>query len=205
MILLLPPPPTLLQLVKGNSGERQLGRIGRWDLRLAPLKFKVRHVSGKTKVVADGLRRQYEDLPADVTFTGLVLQCLPEAFQSIREHQKKDPTCRDLYSKVVQGDAAGRHFKLLNGALVHHPSRTSAKRYVLPELLRPMILQYFHGSTLSAHLGANKTLGRIAKVFYWPRMRLDVSSYAGVMNARGRSPLETPGWACIAARWWQGP
>jgi hypothetical protein len=52
-------------------------------------------------VVADCFTRQYDDPSADATFAGLVLQHLPEAFQSIREYQKKDPFCKDLYPKVV--------------------------------------------------------------------------------------------------------
>ena len=159
---------------------KELGRIGRWVLRLAPFKFQVSHVSGKSNVVADCLTRQYEDLPSDATFTGLVLQHLPEAFRSVREYQKEDPFCKDIYAKVVRNDSVAKQFKLLNGALVYHPSRASAKRYVLPEALRPMVLEYFHGSTLSAHLGVNKTLSRIAKVFYWPYMRSEVCKFVRV-------------------------
>ena len=122
---------------------KELGRIGRWVLRLAPFKFKVCHISGKTNVVADCLTRQYEDLAAESTFSGLVLLHLPEAFQSIKEHQKKDPFCNNVYQKVVQADPTVRNFKLLNGALVYHPSRAKAKRYLLPESLRPMVLEYF--------------------------------------------------------------
>jgi hypothetical protein len=35
----------------------ELGRIGRWVLRLAPFKFRVSHISGKANVVADCLTR----------------------------------------------------------------------------------------------------------------------------------------------------
>jgi hypothetical protein len=156
---------------------KELGRIGRWVLRLAPFKFKVCHISGKTNVVADCLTSQYEDLAAESTFSGLVLLHLPEAFQSIKEHQKKDPFCNNVYQKVVQADPTVRNFKLLNGALVYHPSRAKSKRYLLPESLRPMVLEYFHSSTLSAHLGMTKTLNRIGKVFYWPDMRRELCSF----------------------------
>jgi hypothetical protein len=51
------------------------------------------------------------------------------------------------------------------------------KKYVVPVSLRPMVLDYYHDSTLSAHLGVNKTLKRISKVFYWPNIRNDVVRY----------------------------
>jgi hypothetical protein len=38
---------------------KELGRLGRWILRLAPFKFKVAHISGKNNVVADCLTRQF--------------------------------------------------------------------------------------------------------------------------------------------------
>jgi hypothetical protein len=61
-------------------------------------------------------------------FSGLLLGQLPEAFQSIQEHQRKDTFCRTIYQKVVQGDRDVRNFKLLNGALICHPSRANGVR-----------------------------------------------------------------------------
>jgi hypothetical protein len=46
----------------------ELGRLGIWILSLAPFKFKVTHISGKSNVVADYLTRQFEDLPSDQVF-----------------------------------------------------------------------------------------------------------------------------------------
>jgi hypothetical protein len=155
---------------------KELGRIGRWVMRLAPFKFKVGLISGKANVVADCFTRQYEDPSEEATFSGLVLGRLPEAFRSIEEHQRKDAFC-NIYNKVVQGDPTVRSFKLFNGALVYHPSRARAKRYLLLESIRPMVLEYFHSSTMSAHLGMNKTLNRIGKVFYWPNMRREVCTF----------------------------
>jgi hypothetical protein len=95
--------------------------------------------------------------------------------------------------KVVQNEPAVKHVKLLNGTLVYHPSRARAERYVLPEALRPMALEYFHGSRLSAHLGVNKTLGRITKVFYWSYMRSAVSKFVRVCQdcQRAKPPQDS--------------
>jgi hypothetical protein len=88
-------------------------------------------------MVADCLTWQYEDLSAEASFFGLVLQHLPEVFQSIRDHQKKDPYCKDLYPRVIQADPTVRNFKLFNGTLVYNHSRAKAKRYLLPDSLSP--------------------------------------------------------------------
>jgi hypothetical protein len=153
---------------------KELGRIGRWVLRLAPFKFRVSHIRGAENVVADCLSRQYEEPLNYVTFLGLVLGQLPEAFHLIQEPPKKDSLCKDIYAMVMRGDPTVKKFSLRNGALVYHPVRGKPKRYLLPESLRPMVLDYFHCSPLSAHLGMTKTLNRISRVFYWPDMRKQV-------------------------------
>jgi hypothetical protein len=106
-----------------------------------------------------------------------VLQHLPAAFQSIKEHQKKDAHCRELYAKIERRDPNVGNFRLLNGSIVHVAPRTNVKRYLVPQDLRAMILQYFHDSALSAHLGVEKTFRQISKVFFWSRMRPDVLDY----------------------------
>lgn len=71
---------------------KELGRVGCWMLRLDPFKFKVCHTPGKTNVVADCLTGQYEAVPSEKTFSGLISHLLV-AFQSVRQHKLKDPYC----------------------------------------------------------------------------------------------------------------
>jgi hypothetical protein len=67
--------------------------------------------------VADCLTHQFEDIP-EQSFSGLALQHLPAAFQSIREHQIKDAFCRVVY-EVKQQDTAVRNFRLLSDTIVY--------------------------------------------------------------------------------------
>jgi hypothetical protein len=159
---------------------KDFGRIRRWVLRLAPFELKVEHISGKSNIVADCLTRQYEEPLEETTFSGLILRHLPEAFQSIGEYQKEDPFCNDIYQKVVQADPSVKNSKLLNGTLVYQPSRVRSKRYLLLQSLKPMVLEYFHSSTLSAHLGMPKTLHHIARLFYWLDMRREIFTFVKV-------------------------
>jgi hypothetical protein len=154
---------------------KEMGRLGRWILRLAPYKFTTVHISGKSNV-ADCLTRQFEDT-SECSFSGLVLQYLPAAFQSIREHQMKDPFCQEIYAKVKNQDPSVRNFRLWNKTLVYVSPRTKVKAYLVPVDLRPMLLEYFHDSTLGAHLGVTKTLRRISKLFYWPGIQSDVTRH----------------------------
>jgi hypothetical protein len=120
--------------------------------------------------------RQFEDSP-ECSLTGLVLQYLPAAFQSIREHQVKGPLCKELYGKIKNQDHSVRNFRLWNQTVVYVSPRTKVKTYLVPVDLRPMLLEYFLDSTLGAHLGVTKTLRRISKVFYWPGIWSDATRF----------------------------
>ena len=157
------------------KNAKNLGRLGRWVLRLSCFKFRVQHIAGKENVVADGLTRQYED-PLQHKFACL-LHKLPEVFTSLQEHQVADNFCREMKAKVEAREPSAKNYKLKQGILVYGVSRGHAGRYVVPEGLRPMILEYYHDSALGAHLGATKTLKRISRVFYWPNQRKDVAEY----------------------------
>lgn len=71
---------------------RQLGRIGRWLLRLSPFKFKVVHIRGSENVVADCLSRMLEPPDSPTAQPAVrVLQNLPASFETLKDHQSKDP------------------------------------------------------------------------------------------------------------------
>jgi len=45
---------------------------------------------------------------------------------------------------------------------------------VVPSLLRPIVLKYYHDAVSSAHLGGWKTYHKIAANFWWPHMRREI-------------------------------
>jgi hypothetical protein len=50
-------------------------------------------------------------------------------------------------------------------------------QYVVPKSQRMIILAKSHDMISNAHLGVNKTLEKIRKRFYWPKMENDVNKY----------------------------
>jgi hypothetical protein len=101
---------------------KELGRIGRWVLHLAPFKFRVSHISGKANVVTNCLTRQHE-LREEVSFSGLVLGNFPEAFQLIREHPSVGPCIDKSLKRLVQSDctkiSCNNHFWESNYCTCH--------------------------------------------------------------------------------------
>lgn len=158
---------------------RQLGRIGRWILRLSPFKFKVVHVRGHDNPVADALTRVFEETPTETSSSdliGVILPEVPASFLSIEKHQADDELCHDIKSKLETGVEV-KDFRLVRGLVVFRPPRCSVNRIVLPRVLIPMIMAYFHDSPLGGHLGQRKTFHKIARQFYWRAMSKDIFQY----------------------------
>ena len=77
---------------------KNVGRLGRWILRLAPFKFKVHHTKGTENLVADSLSRMFEwqDVTHQEERLLAMVQGLPLVYTSLEEHQREDPLCKDL-------------------------------------------------------------------------------------------------------------
>jgi len=158
---------------------KDVGRSGRWILRLAPFKFRVRHSRGVNNVVADALSRMFDghcpESPEIVCAT--MLNSLPLVYSSLQEYQGDDALCRDLKRKVENKIAAADNFCIYNGLLCYSPKKARRRRWVVPSSLKRMLLQYFHDGGLAGHLGARKTFSKIVSNIWWPSMRKDVFDY----------------------------
>ena len=90
---------------------KQLGRIGRWVLRLNCYKFKVQHIRGTQNVVADTLSRMFqsptntpesnENLATPIVNT--VITEFPLAFTNITQYQQQDPLLKPIIEQLKEG------------------------------------------------------------------------------------------------------
>jgi len=163
----------LLQKVK------DVGCLGRWILRLAPFKFKVKHTRGVDNVVADALSRTFEGGPDEnvEVSCGALLESLPLVYSSLKEHQENDAFCMEVLKKIQDKQTGVENFQVHKGLLCYFPKRSKRRRWVIPPVLRPMLLKYFHDAVLAAHLGAWKTYHRVASNFWWQKMGTQVFDY----------------------------
>jgi hypothetical protein len=137
---------------------KEVGRLARWILRLAPFKFRVRHTRGVNNVVADALSRMFDgscpEAPEAVCAT--MLGSLPLVYSSLEEHQKSDAFCTDLVSKVQGKEAAATNFQIYKGLVCYFPKRARRRWWIVPLPLRQMLLKYFHDTAMAGHLGGEK-------------------------------------------------
>lgn len=165
----------------------QLGKIGRWVLRLSRFRYKVHHVSGKLNVVADALSRMFDEGGEQSDVSGDSVQdqlnesdvafvyAFPDLFIALKEHQERDEECERLKTQLRQDP--GLPYVLEGGTLLRKGGPRKRKRTVVPKNVRPMILRYFHDSPFGCHQGAERTLKKISRDLYWPGMQRDVRAY----------------------------
>ena len=158
---------------------KEIGRIGRWVLRLAPFKFRVVHTKGSDNVVADALSRVFEGNKGESPEMkcAAILESLPLVYSSLEEHQMSDQLCKDLRQKIATNSPGSENFQIRKNLVCYNPKGAKRGRWVIPSILRPMLLHYFHDSVLAGHLGAFKTYRKIASNFWWPKMRMEIFQY----------------------------
>ena len=100
--------------------------------------------------------------------------------EEILEAQKTDSFCQTVlagWSKLI--DSA--FFEGPDGLLRrHHPREASVEQIVLPDTLRPHVLQLAHHARLAGHPGETRVFYHVRRTFYWPHMAADI--FATVRN-----------------------
>lgn len=169
--------------------DKQLGRLGRWLIRLMSFQFVTRHVAGKDNYLADALSRLYHDdnelgeldkndetknEELELSFINtLKMTDFPLAFTDIRQHQEKDPILSEIIKKI-EDNIDQFPYSISNKVLVFKLRKEDKLKIVIPKILVPVIFKYYHESVIGAHLGVSKTIGKILENFYWLNMRKDI-------------------------------
>ena len=137
------------------------------------------HKKGSEYVVADALSRVFEGTvhhgPQMLCTT--VLESLPLVYSSLEEHQLQDPYCEDIRQKIISNSGDVGNFRLHKNLVSFMPRGAKRNRWVVPPILRAMLLKYFHDAPFAGHLGAFKTYCKIAVNFWWPKMRAEIFQY----------------------------
>ena len=145
------------------------GRQARWCETLAEYDFEIIHRAGTSNVVPDALSR----------IPGGALSAVFTDFTSVEQIRQEILDAAALDAKYCQikqlvESGAARDFSLKDGLLVFRQQRVYIPRY---ESLRTKLLYEAHDAPISGHLGRERTYERLARHFYWPKMRSSVRKY----------------------------
>lgn len=106
----------------------------------------------------------------------------------ISELQKSDCSLKPLFAKVggPSGFTEGKACFVVDQDVLYSVEN-DAKRLVVPESCRPLVMYLGHTLPWAGHLGRNKTYMRISSRFYWPSMYSDVQKYCSTCSVCQRS------------------
>lgn len=157
---------------------RQLGKIGRWVVKISSFKFRTQHLRGSLNVVADTLSRMYSepnDDPEEILPVSSLLLQFPLAFTDVAAHQLCDVELGPILRELLNGGTHPPYF-LTKGALCCRPQRGNrSPKLVLPSALVPMVFEFFHSSPAGGHVGILKTIGKIRQHFIWKGMDREIA------------------------------
>ena len=111
---------------------RQLGKIGRWVVKISSFKFKVQHIRGTQNVVADALSRMFSqasEVQSEQPCS--VLLDFPLAFTDVLPHQLSDEELGPIIQNIKEGNVQAPYF-LSKGVLCYRERKGRAPKIVLP-------------------------------------------------------------------------
>ena len=170
-------------------------RIGRWALKLQEFDCKIEYRPGPKNVVADALSRNCFEKPLktkdilevptfSVERTHKSEVCTEQQSRDLEhfemgqlgidilQYQLIDEFCREILVHLEEMP----NFRMINDGL-YHVKEGRRPRVVIPLVLRAILIELYHASRFSAHLGRNKTIATMTNRFYWKNMHKDIESY----------------------------
>jgi hypothetical protein len=136
--------------------------------KLLGFDFTIQYKSGKTNLVADALSR-IETPAACLMLTVPQFVFLDE----LRSQLLLNNEFKQLLSSIQQTPALHPHYRAHQGLIFFK------ERIWLPSDIpfKQRLLDEFHNSPISGHMGVDKTLHRLQAQFYWQGMRQDVRQF----------------------------
>ena len=173
------------------------GKLARWGMASQELDIHIHYRPGKKNANADCLSR-YPNIflsTPDSSTPGVVIAALQEALQpakggdsSIGERQCADQELAPIFQYLETGnlpedkrrarEIALTHsqFEILDGVLYHLESDKTL-RLIPPTSDRRKIFDEAHSRVFGAHLREAKLHSQLAKHYWWPRMRSDITAW----------------------------
>ncbi|CAM4943298.1 unnamed protein product [Rotaria socialis] len=173
-----------------NKQSSKNGRLDRWSLQLQEYSFDIKHTPGSSNCVADCLSRYPIQQPDDIVEEQFELMHGPTysvnlvnvvSFDSTRicEQQQKDTVIKQIYQQLSNGKQR-QSYTLKDGLvykIIHRPGHCILELPYIPTSMIDQLLQAYHDSPTSGHLGINKTWNKIRDRYFWPGMFKKIKHY----------------------------
>lgn len=171
--------------------KRELaGRLSRWSLQLQDWDIEIVHRSGRLHSDADVLSRHPVGPPENETDSGvLFFTCVsPIPDQGLVDSQRRSTWWQGIIAGLEEKHQNPRVLKLcqnyeMRDGILYH--RIIAKgrgfhRLCLPPVYVSKALAACHNDASAGHLGTTRTIDKVTKQFFWPRMQKKIIDYDNI-------------------------
>ena len=100
------------------------------------------------------------------------------------QQQLSDPQLAQMMDKLKDGkldsetDKLKRHYRLLEGTgCLMRRNDNGMDQFVVPQHIKPRILEEMHDSTWGAHLGIARTYEKVLQKYWWDGLKADVENW----------------------------
>lgn len=153
------------------------GRLARWSMKLRTFTFSILHRKGSLNVVADTLSRQNDPTIEEMTLNCPIIDLTSQEFKS--------PEYLSLIEKVKLNQSRFPDLKVIDDfvykrtefASGEEEQENSSWKLWVPSTLVTEVLQQAHDAPSSAHCGMKKTVEKIKRYLFWPRMVSQIREY----------------------------
>lgn len=160
-------------------------RIARWALSLSQFNYDIRYLPGKINSIADFLSRNVGEAQCIKSHLFMIETTLlfPDlTLEELREKQEEDEFCKKIKLEIQSNTSKSKKFKFFldNNILMcklKHKSEQEDNKFVIPNSLIGNVLEIYHDSTMVCHQGIHKTIKRIKKLFFWPKLNKHVTNW----------------------------
>ena len=158
------------------------GRLARWNLQLQDLDIEIVYKSGRLHLDADALSRYPTDPPPPENVSEIPMLLFgedrtssPDISSAQADSDWWGPILSGLKDKTPSSSTRNliRNYVLKNGILFHQfvEHGRAFHRLCLPPSFIDQVLLACHDDLTAGHLGVTRTIDKIRKRYYWPKMK----------------------------------
>ena len=149
------------------------GRLARWSLKLQSFDFEVEYRKGTANIVPDTLSRIYSDAITTATY---------QEFIDLQDDEFESDDYKKIRSAIVKEKDSLPDVKVIGPhvfkrCFINDQDPSSTWKLWIPNNLSEKVIKSCHDITTSAHGGFAKTLEKIRRWYYWPKMSWHVKEY----------------------------
>lgn len=157
------------------------GRLARWSLKLQAMDFIIEHQRGSENVVPDALSRVFCD---ELDNLGLQQSMITSALD-LASHYFNEPSYVSFKTKIVNDENNFPGFRVIDDRIFFRIDARKgdmlndlpAWKAWIPEGMRSSLIKSEHDVPEGGHGGISKTLERLRRYYYWPKMAKEVHDY----------------------------